>query len=65
VSRPEADLVAQDAALSAKFRALAQPVLGDEQTETLLTSLHELKDHSDVGALVQLAAPRRAGVGAQ
>jgi 2-methylcitrate dehydratase PrpD len=65
VSRPEADLVAQDAALSAKFRSLAQPVLGDERTETLLRGIHELENYGDIGVLMQLAVPDRVGVGAR
>ena len=56
VSVPETDLAAQRAALEAKFRALAEPVLGPERAGELVAALGQVASVPDVGAVARRLA---------
>lgn len=55
VSRPNEDLAAQGAALSAKFMALAAPVIGAAEADALRTALEAIGDCPDVATLMEMA----------
>lgn len=55
-ARPEADLVRQAARLEAKFRALAEPVLGGGAAARLLSRMVDLESAPSVEGLISLTA---------
>ncbi len=57
VNTPEADLDAQGTRLAAKFRVLAEPVLGSERAGALLDALTELDGGRPVRELMRAAQP--------
>lgn len=54
VSRPNEDLAAQGAALSAKFMALAAPVIGDDGADALRNALEDIGACADVTTLLEM-----------
>ena len=55
VSRPNENLAAQGTALSAKFTALAGPVIGDQRADTLRTTLEAIASVPDATRLMEMA----------
>jgi hypothetical protein len=62
VETPEADLARQWSRLTAKFRALAAPVLGEAQAERLLSAIEHLDRADNVAAVVALMARQPVAV---
>lgn len=55
VSRPNENLAVQGAALSAKFMALAGPIIGDDRADELRTALEAIGDVADATELMEMA----------
>ena len=58
VSRPNPDLVAQGNKLTAKFMALAAPVIGDERAAALRDAVAGIENAPDLQAILQCVTPR-------
>lgn len=57
-SRPDPDLERQGQALTAKFRRLADPVLGERRAQRLLADLQRFEDLADLRVLAQGCSDR-------